>query len=186
MALRVIAGSVGGRRLVAPRGDARPTTDRLKEALFASLGRHRTDDASVLDLYAGSGALAIEALSRGAARAVLVDHDFAAQRAILANLETVGFRDVARFQRTTAGSFLAGRAAEAPFDVVFLDPPYDVPSSEIADVLRALADPPWLTDDATVVIERPKKGEPVTLPEGWCLEKERTYGDTLLVVARSG
>ncbi len=67
MTLRVIAGTVGGRRLVAPKGTTRPTTDRLKEALFASLGRHRTDDAVVLDLYAGSGALAIEALSRGAA-----------------------------------------------------------------------------------------------------------------------
>ncbi len=185
MALRVIAGSVGGRRLIAPQGDARPSTDRLKEALFASLGRHRTDDASVLDLYAGSGALAIEALSRGAERAVLVDHDFAAQRAILANLDAVGFRDVARFQRITVASFLAGEAAEAPFDVVFLDPPYDTPSSEVEAVLGALARPPWLSPGATVVIERPKAGDAIALPEAWRLEKERTYGDTRLVVANA-
>ena len=183
MTLRVIAGSVGGRRLVAPKGDTRPSTDRLKEALFSSLGRHRTDDASVLDLYAGSGALAIEALSRGAAHAVLVDHDRAAERAILANLDSVGFGDVARVQRTTVASFLAGEAAEAPFDVVFLDPPYDTPAAEIEAVLGALARPPWLSAGATVVIERPKAGDVVALPEGWRLEKERTYGDTRLVVA---
>ena len=116
---------------------------------------------------------------------MLVDHDVAAQRAILANLESVGFGEVARFQRTTAASFLAGGAAEAPFDVVFLDPPYDTPTSEVDDVLVELAVPPWLSSGATVVIERPKAGEAITLPEGWRLEKERTYGDTRLVVANA-
>src|SRR5436190_1269514 len=123
MSLRVIAGSAGGRRLVAPKGGARPSTDRLKEALFASLGPDRIDDARVLDLYAGSGALAIEALSRGAARAVLVDHAADAATAILTNLERVGFEGIARFQRSTAASFVAGPVPEAPFDLVFLDPP---------------------------------------------------------------
>lgn len=183
MSLRVIAGSAGGRRLVAPKGSARPTTDRLKEALFASLGRHRTDDASVLDLYAGSGALAIEALSRGAARAVLVDRDVAAEVAILANLQAVGFAADARFQRSTVATFLAASVPEAPFDVVFLDPPYDTPTAEVAAALTALAAGGLVAAGGTVVVERPKVGEPLTLPDGWGVEKERAYGDTLLVVA---
>jgi 16S rRNA (guanine966-N2)-methyltransferase len=183
MALRVIAGTVGGRRLVSPKGSARPTTDRLKEALFASLGRHRTDDATVLDLYAGSGALAIEALSRGARRAVLVDKDFGAEVAIRANLETTGFDDDARFQRSTVAAFLAAPVAEAPFDVVFLDPPYDTPAAEVSAALAALAAAGLVAPGGTVVIERPRHGEPLALPEGWGIEKERAYGDTLLVVA---
>jgi 16S rRNA (guanine966-N2)-methyltransferase len=185
MALRVIAGSAGGRRLVAPKGSARPTTDRLKEALFASLGRHRTDDAAVLDLYAGSGALAIEALSRGAARAVLVDRDVAAEVAIRANLSTTGFADVAAFVRSPVATFLRDDEPWGRFDLVLLDPPYDVPAPEVALVLQALADRPWLADGATVVIERPKDGEAVELPDGWEIEKERAYGDTLLVVANA-
>jgi 16S rRNA (guanine966-N2)-methyltransferase len=184
MALRVIAGSAGGRRLVAPKGGARPTTDRLKEALFASLGR-RSDDAVVLDLYAGSGALAIEALSRGAARAVLVDRDRDAEVAVAANLHTVGFDDVARFQRATVDAFLRAPIAEAPFDVVFLDPPYDTASEDVAGVLARLAAPGVLAAGATVVLERPKGGAPVALPAGWDPERERVYGDTVLVVART-
>jgi 16S rRNA (guanine966-N2)-methyltransferase len=184
MALRVIAGSAGGRRLVAPKGGARPTTDRLKEALFASLGR-RIDDAVVLDLYAGSGALAIEALSRGAARAVLVDRDRDAEVAVGANLRTVGFDGVARFQRATVDAFLRAPVAEAPFDVVFLDPPYDTGGEDVAGVLASLAAPGMLAGGATVVLERPKAGDPVALPASWEPERERVYGDTLLVVARA-
>ena len=183
MSLRVIAGSAGGRRLVAPKGSARPTTDRLKEALFASLGRHRIDDATVLDLYAGSGALAIEALSRGAARAVLVDSDPKAEDAILANLQAVGFGADARFQRSSVAAFLAASVPEAPFDVVFLDPPYDTPTAEVAAALTALAAGGLVAAGGTVVVERPKHGVPLPLPNGWGIEKERAYGDTLLVVA---
>ena len=185
MSLRVIAGSAGGRRLIAPKGTARPTTDRLKEALFASLGRHRIDHAQVLDLYAGSGALAIEALSRGAALAVLVDHDRAAEVAIRANLETTGFADVARFQRSTVHAFLTAPAPEAPFDLVFLDPPYDTSTVDVAAALAALAAGGLVAAGATVVMERPKHGERLPLPEGWGVEKERVYGDTLLVVANA-
>jgi 16S rRNA (guanine966-N2)-methyltransferase len=185
VALRVIGGSAGGRRLVAPKGAARPTTDRLKEALFASLGPHRTDEAVVLDLYAGSGALAIEALSRGATRAVLVDRDAAAEAAIRANLATTGFGEVATVVRSPVATFLRDDDPGGPFDLVLLDPPYDVPAAEVATVLDALARPPWLAQAATIVIERPKGGEAVELPGGWEIEKERVYGDTLLVVAIS-
>jgi 16S rRNA (guanine966-N2)-methyltransferase len=168
---------------VSPKGAARPTTDRLKEALFASLGRHRTEDATVLDLYAGSGALAIEALSRGATRAVLVDNDRAAEVAIRANLDTVGFADAARFRRSTVASFLAGPLPEVPFDLVLLDPPYGVATADVDEVLHQLARPGWVAPGGTVVVERPKGGDPLTMPDGWGVEKERAYGDTLLVVA---
>jgi 16S rRNA (guanine966-N2)-methyltransferase len=185
VALRVIAGTAGGRKLVAPKGDTRPTTDRVKEALFSSLGA-RVHDANVLDLYAGSGALAIEALSRGAARAVLVDRDRAAEHAIRANLDTTGFTDVARVRRSTVSSFLAGVIPHRPFDLVFLDPPYEVPGPELAGVLGTLAAEGAVATGATVVLERPKGSEPVLLPDGWGIEKARGYGDTLLVVARAG
>ncbi|HLM19073.1 MAG TPA: 16S rRNA (guanine(966)-N(2))-methyltransferase RsmD [Acidimicrobiia bacterium] len=185
MALRVIAGTAGGRKLVAPKGGARPTTDRLKEALFSSLGP-RVNDATVLDLYAGSGALAIEALSRGAGSAVLVDRDPAASAAMRANLETTGFVTDARVQRVDVGRFVTAPIADGPFDLVFLDPPYEVPSEEVAAVLAALAASDAVTVGGTVVLERPKSGEPVRLPDGWGIERERAYGDTLVVVARAG
>jgi 16S rRNA (guanine(966)-N(2))-methyltransferase RsmD len=191
MALRVIAGSVGGRKLVAPKGGARqggtrPSTDRLKEALFSSLGPARVHDAAVLDLYAGSGALGIEALSRGAARAVFVDRDAAAESAVRTNLRTTGFEDVARVQRATVAGFVARPVPEAPFDLVFLDPPYEVASTTVSEVLAALATAGLVVPGATVVVERPKSGEPVTLPDAWGIEKQRAYGDTLLVVAHAG
>ncbi|MFI5052929.1 MAG: 16S rRNA (guanine(966)-N(2))-methyltransferase RsmD [Acidimicrobiia bacterium] len=183
MALRVIAGTAGGRGLVAPKGDARPTTDRLKEALFASLGRQRVAGTSVLDLYAGSGALAIEALSRGADRAVLVDDDVAAGVAIGENLHALGFDDRARFERSTVAGFLGRPIPEAPFDLVLLDPPYDTPAAEVAAVLDLLGAGGVVAPGAMVVIERPKVGERVAVPSGWQIERERSYGDTLLVVA---
>jgi len=183
MSLRVIAGSVGGRKLVAPKGGARPTTDRVKEALFASLGAALIDGAAVLDLYAGSGALAIEALSRGASRAVLVDHDRAAVVAMEANLATTGFTEVAQIARAPVAAFL--RDGGGPFDLVFLDPPYDTPSTEVSAVLADLADRRIVAPGGTVVVERPKSGEPLVLPDPWKSEKERGYGDTLLVVAHA-
>jgi 16S rRNA (guanine(966)-N(2))-methyltransferase RsmD len=185
VALRVIAGTAGGRKLVAPKGDARPTTDRVREALFSSLG-DRVRDATVLDLYAGSGAVAIEALSRGAGSAVLVDRDTAATAAMRANLAATGFEGVARIERVDVMRFVTSPIRGAPFDLVFLDPPYDLPSAQVAAVLAALAAADAVTSDATVVLERPKSGEPVTLPPGWGTEKERAYGDTLLVVAHAG
>ena len=185
MALRVIAGTAGGRKLVAPKGDARPTTDRVREALFSSLG-DQVQDATVLDLYAGSGALAIEALSRGAGSAVLVDSDRNATAAMRANLTTTGFEGAARIERISVERFVTAPIRDAPFDLVFLDPPYEVPSAVVAEVLAALAGAEAITHGATVVVERAKAGEPIALPAGWGIEKERAYGDTLLVVAHAG
>jgi 16S rRNA (guanine966-N2)-methyltransferase len=181
--LRVIAGTAGGLPLVAPRGDrSRPTTDRVKESVFAALGPDRLEDLAVLDLYAGSGALAIEALSRGARHAVLVDRDRLAVDACRRNLASTRFEDRARVQCSTVGAFLdAGPPAEAPFGLVFVDPPYDLAPDEVARVLGALVDGPWLTGGASAVVERGAGGR-VDVPVGWSSGWERGYGDTLVTV----
>jgi 16S rRNA (guanine966-N2)-methyltransferase len=180
----VIAGVAGGLALVAPKGGAaRPTTDRVKESLFGALGPDRLVDASVLDLYAGSGALAIEALSRGAARAVLVDRDHAAVTAIRRNLATTRLRGQARVQRSTVATFLAGKPpAERPFDLVFLDPPYASSSTELSRVLSGLDGSGWLAEGTTLVVERPSGVGPAPAPEAWKATWERAYGDTLVTV----
>ena len=121
--MRVIAGELKGQRLVAPRGwKVRPTSDRVREAIFSALGE-RAVGASVLDLYCGTGALAIEALSRGAARAVLVDRD---TRPALGNVERLGLGELARLVRADAGRWLAAASGEGGdrFDLVFVDAPY--------------------------------------------------------------
>jgi 16S rRNA (guanine966-N2)-methyltransferase len=180
----VIAGAAGGLALVAPKGgSARPTTDRVKESVFGALGPDRLVDASVLDLYAGSGALAIEALSRGAARAVLVDRDHAALTAIRRNLATTRLRGQARVQGSTVATFLGGKPpAERPFDLVFIDPPYSATSAELGRVLSGLDRSGWLVESATVVVERPSGAGTVPAPGAWKATWERAYGDTLVTV----
>jgi 16S rRNA (guanine966-N2)-methyltransferase len=180
----VIAGEVGGLRLVAPKGlDTRPTTDRVKESLFAALGPDRIDDVSVLDLYAGSGALGIEALSRGARQALLVDRDPEARKAIHENLEHTRLADRARVQRAEVVSTLKSpRPPEAPFDLVFLDPPYDFTDDELSPVLELLVTEGWLSAGATVVLERPARSSP-RWPEKLVLVWERSYGDTVVLIA---
>jgi 16S rRNA (guanine966-N2)-methyltransferase len=183
MALRVISGEARGRHLVAPASGARPTADRVKEALFNSLGPARVEGASVLDLYAGSGALAIEALSRGAERAVLVDDDRRAHAAITANLDATGFADRARLVRIRASAFVARLAgSEDRFDLVFADPPYDLPPDDLGAVLAALAESGALAEAASVIVET-RRGSAPQLPARWSVGWERAYGDTLLTVA---
>ena len=181
----MIAGEAGGLRLAAPKGTrTRPTADRVKEALFAALGPDRLLGAAVLDCYAGSGALAIEALSRGASSAVLVDRDPLAVDAIRRTLSSTGFLERARVQRRGVGGFVkAAPPPEAPFDLVFFDPPYDQPAGELAGVLTAVAQPTWLNSDGTIVIERASSSGPPALPPGWAVSWSRVYGDTLLVLA---
>src|ERR1700756_415011 len=137
--MRVIAGIYGGRSLVAPRGrSTRPTSDRVREALFSILGADSLEGARVLDLFAGSGALAIEALSRGAAEATLVDSSAVAVDAIRRNLSALGLDAQVRRQR--ASVFLErARAAERQYDLVFLDPPYHQPSALGRELSASLA-----------------------------------------------
>jgi 16S rRNA (guanine966-N2)-methyltransferase len=169
-----------------PGDGTRPTTERVREAVFSSLGGEAVD-ASVLDLYAGTGAMAIEALSRGAARAVLVDNDRAATALCRRNLATTGFAEVGRVVETTVAAFVAlPSPAEAPFRIVTLDAPYATPSDEIDAVLRALAAPGWLAPNATAVVERGVRAPIDPVPPGWRLRSARAYGDTLVTLLSAG
>ena len=180
--LRVVAGSLRGRRLVAPTGDAvRPTKDVVKEAVFSALdARGAIRDATVLDLYAGTGSLAIEALSRGATRAVLVERDRAALAALTQNVEQLDLGARTAVVRLDVDRFLAGRPpGEAPFDLVVADPPYDTTDDTIRGLVRALGAPGWLAVGAVVAVERPVRAG-VAVPEGFRACWERTFGDTLV------
>ena len=181
--MRVIAGAFRGRRLTVPAGDGvRPTKDIVREAVFSALdARGAIVEAAVLDLYAGSGALAIESLSRGATSAVLVERDRAALDAIGQNISLLGIGGNARVARATVESFLAGPPPrEAPFDLVFADPPYETPDPEIAALVHALRGPGWIAADALIVVERPARA-PNAAPSGFRACWERTFGDTLVV-----
>jgi 16S rRNA (guanine966-N2)-methyltransferase len=173
--MRVIAGTYGGRELTAPKGRAtRPTSDRVREALFSILGD--IDGLSVLDLFAGSGALAIEALSRGADRATLVDSAAPAIAAIKRNLESLGA--VAEVVRQPAARFLQAASRDArQYDLIFLDPPYRHASPLGRELSSALM--PILAVDARVVAESDRRS-----PLGLELPvlDERRYGDTLIQI----
>jgi 16S rRNA (guanine966-N2)-methyltransferase len=172
--MRVIAGELGGRRLHAPRGRAtRPTSDRVREALFAMLGE--LDGERVLDLFAGSGALGIEALSRGAVEAVFVERDRAALRALSANLDALALTAPrAQVRRSDALAALqAARRREETYDLLFIDPPYNQARDWGPELTVALA--PLLGPAARVVVESDRRA-PLELELE--LERERRYGDT--------
>lgn len=175
---RIIAGRAKGRRLRVPRGGARPTTDRVRESLFAALDHLLGGFAGtrVLDLYAGSGALGLEAASRGATRVVLVERDRAAAAVARANADVVGAPGV-RVVTSPVVAHLAG-AAE-PFDVVLLDPPYALAAGSLEQVLARLPRG-WLAPGAVVVVERPTKGGQFTWPDGIVATRQSAYGATTL------
>lgn len=178
--MRVVAGEARGRRLVAPDGrDTRPTLDRVREAMFNSLvSLDVVDGARVLDLYAGSGALGIEALSRGAGHATFVDNDRAARRAITENLATTGLGDRAEVVAVDTVSFLRRVDGDGTrsFDLVLLDPPYATDDATWLDVL-ALVEP--LAPGGVVVVESDRE---VSLPVGWHALRAKRYGGTLVSV----
>ena len=174
--MRVVAGAYKGRRLHAPRGEGtRPTADRVREAVFSILAD--VEGARVLDLYAGSGALAIEALSRGAASAVLVERDPRAVEAIARNVEATGAAAVVRKRDVVAylGSPAAGD--DGPFDLVFADPPYSSADRVAAPLTERL--PAFLAEDARIVTESDKR---MPLSLDLPLARERTYGDVRIAV----
>jgi len=172
--MRVVGGELGGRRLRAPAGGrTRPTADKVREALFSILGD--VTGARVLDLYAGSGALGIEALSRGASEATFVDSARAATAAIRRNLEDLGLEGTVH--RGDAVRFLDVAAGESLFDIVFCDPPYDSAGAVAGMLAERL--PSVLADSALIVTESDKRN-PLVLP--FPLVRERTYGDTRLAV----
>jgi 16S rRNA (guanine966-N2)-methyltransferase len=185
MVVRVVAGAYKGRRLIAPRRKAtRPTQDIVREALFAMLGS--VDDAHVLDLFAGSGALGIEALSRGAATATFVDSDLAAVRAVRENLARISVEQSrgmtadaeARVARAGVSVFLRAAARKGQqWSLVFCDPPYRL-AHRLAEQLEELL-PPVLADEARIVCESSVR-QPLKLQIP--LLKERHYGDTLIAI----
>jgi 16S rRNA (guanine966-N2)-methyltransferase len=180
--MRIVAGTLGGRRFTAPSGtDTRPTSDRVREALFSALGD--VEGAVVLDLFAGSGALALEALSRGAARAVLVDDDARAAATIRKNFEALGVgSERATLRRRDALKALrdASEAGES-YDLVFLDPPYRLATGLGPDLADSLA--PVLAPGARVIGESDRR-TPLDLP-GLSTTFERRYGDTLLRIHKA-
>jgi 16S rRNA (guanine966-N2)-methyltransferase len=169
--MRIIAGLAKGRRLLAPRdGGTRPMTDRAREGLFSSLGG-RVAEARVLDLYAGTGSLGLEALSRGARSAVFVERGRAALTALRANVAAAGLGG--RVVAGDVGEYL-GRA-EGPFDLVFVDPPYALPLGSVEQVLGGLVR--LLAEDGTAVLHR-RAGEGLTPPPGLGVADRRRYGDS--------
>jgi 16S rRNA (guanine966-N2)-methyltransferase len=178
---RIVAGEARGRRLQVPAGaGTRPTADRVREAMFSAVesARGGWSGARVLDLYAGSGALGLEALSRGADVAEMVELARRALAALRHNVKVVGLPG-ARVVADRVERHVVGRPGE-PFDVVLLDPPYSVADAAVTEVLGNLVRRRWLTDDALVVVERSTRGGPLTWPSGLEALRERRYGETTL------
>lgn len=196
---RIVSGSLGGRTIpgIVSKG-TRPTSDRVREALFSRLdGWDALAGARVLDLYAGTGALAFESLSRGAAHALIVELHAPSARSLGAAARELGLADRCTVRAGRAETVAAQLAAEAgagtqpeaagsgeaadsrePWTLVFLDPPYDVPTDTLETLLVTLR--PALADDALVVIERSSRTRPITWPEGWADDGTKSYGETVL------
>ncbi|GIF73097.1 16S rRNA (guanine(966)-N(2))-methyltransferase RsmD [Asanoa siamensis] len=183
---RIVAGTLGGRRLAAPPGaGTRPTSDRVREALFSSVeSMVDLDGARFADLYAGSGAVGLEALSRGAAHVLLVESDARAARTIRANLATLDAAPAARLVTDRVAAVLDRGPDDGPYDVVFADPPYAVTDEEIAAMVTALVGGGWLAAGAVLVVERSSRGGPLPQVEGVTSVRSRRYGETTLWYGR--
>ena len=181
---RVIAGQAGGRRLIVPKGQTRPTSDRAREGLFGSVISMAGPLAGkrVLDLYAGSGAVGLEALSRGASHVTLVESAAPAVRAIRANVAALGLPGV-RVIADRVERFLAAAPGER-YDLVFADPPYALPQADLTAVLSTLA-PAWLAPDAVVVVERASRDPDLTWPDGYVPDRARRYGEATFWYGRA-
>ena len=181
--MRIVGGDLRGRTLRAVRGETtRPTADRVRQSLFDLLGQ-RCDGLRVLDLYAGTGALALEAVSRGAAHATLIEKDPKAASAIQRNLDELGCADRCTLLREDVARALPRLAGEE-FDLVFSDPPYALQAAQ--RTLDELARWRLLAPRGRVVVERDRREPGPALPEGFSPLDERRYGDTLMLVARRG
>ena len=181
---RIVGGVAKGRRLAVPPRGTRPTSDRAREALFNSLaGLLDIGGARALDLFAGTGALGLEALSRGAAAASFVESDRAACEILRRNVETVGLPG-AEIHRRPAVAHLLGASADEPFDLVFADPPYAFDEHQLGVLLTALASPLWLADGAIVVVERSARVGGPKWPEPIEAIKHKRYGAGVLWYGR--
>lgn len=182
---RIIGGTAGGRRLRTPPGDrTRPTSDRVREALFSALESQRGNliGARFLDLYAGSGALALEAASRGADPVVAVESDRRTARLIAANVVDLGLP--CRVVAQPVERWLATPAPD-PFDLVVADPPYALDNDDLVAVLGLLVTGGWVVDGATVVVERSTRTPEPVWPVGLEPVRSRDYGETVLWYLRA-
>ncbi|QHE72100.1 16S rRNA (guanine(966)-N(2))-methyltransferase RsmD [Rhodococcus sp. WAY2] len=179
---RIIAGLAGGRRLRVPPSGTRPTSDRVREALFSALNsRMDLEGASVLDLYAGSGALGLEALSRGADRVLLVESDAKAAGVISQNVSAVGLPGAA--VRTAPVSAVLAGTADRVYDLVLADPPYAVDDGAVQTVLSDLRGHGWVADGSIVVLERSSRSPETSWPEGYAPVKAKKYGEARIELA---
>jgi 16S rRNA (guanine966-N2)-methyltransferase len=177
--MRVIAGTAKGVRLGPVPAGTRPLSDRGREGLFSSLGA-RVEDARCVDLFAGTGALGIEAISRGAASCLFVDRAAAAVRAIRENLSRAGVEDGATVVRADARDALD--RAEGPFDLAFVDPPYDHDREELGQIIGRLG--PLMAPGGGMALTRPKKDATDVIPIHWIVIRLLTYGDTQILICR--
>lgn len=177
---RVIAGRAGGRRLAVPPGTGtRPTSDRAREGLLStwqSLLGGPLEGERVLDLYAGSGAVGLEALSRGASHTLLVEADARAARVIRENVKSLGLPG-AEVRAGKAEQIIRTPAPADPYDLVFLDPPYRVTDRDLREILLTLRSGGWLAPEAIVTVERSTRGGEFRWPEGFDAVKARRYGE---------
>ncbi|MFI6856216.1 16S rRNA (guanine(966)-N(2))-methyltransferase RsmD [Streptomyces sp. NPDC050416] len=177
---RVIAGTAGGRRLAVPPGTGtRPTSDRAREGLFStwqSLLGGPLDGERVLDLYAGSGAVGLEALSRGAGHALLVEADARAARTVRDNVKSLGLPG-AEVRSGKAEQIIRTSPPGEPYDLAFLDPPYAVTDDDLREILLTLRTEGWLTQEAIVTVERSTRGGEFRWPEGFEALRARRYGE---------
>ncbi len=182
---RIIAGAAKGRRLAVPPAGTRPTSDRVREAVFSALGsRMDFDDARVLDLFAGSGGLALEALSRGAAEVLLVESDSKAVEVARANIATVGLPG-ASVRRGRVQKVL-DEGSKVPYELVFADPPYGIEEEEITAMLAALCAHSWLAEGALVVLERSSRCPQSHWPTQVEDVQVKRYGETRVEFGRVG
>jgi 16S rRNA (guanine966-N2)-methyltransferase len=181
---RIIAGSAGGRRIQVPPGKGtRPTSDRAREGIFSTLGSLQgLEGMRFLDLYAGSGAIGLEAVSRGAAHALLVEADQKAVRTIRANISALGFGEQTGVVADKVERVLAKPCAE-PYDIVFADPPYA--DRSVNEVLGLLRDNGWLAPGAVVAYERESRGDDLAWPAGYVEERVRRYGEAAVWYGRA-
>lgn len=178
--MRISGGDARGIKLKVPKR-VRPASERVRHAVFASLASH-VPDACVLDLYAGSGAYGLEAVSRGAASAVLVEHDHEAANACRANASATGLSERVRIRRSAVDRYLKHQAAaDGPFDLVFADPPYAAPVPALLERLEGV-----LVPDGRVVLERRFGDEAPPDVPGLVVEADRRYGDTRVLVLTRG
>nr|CAA19190.1 hypothetical protein MLCB1243.09 [Mycobacterium leprae] len=179
---RIIGGVARGRRIVVPQWGARPTTDRVRESLFNIVAAQRElTGLAVLDLYAGSGALGLEALSRGAASTLFVESDKRTVAVIERNVTALGLVGARPRCGPVATVLAAGTAS--PMDLVLADPPYAIDTAEVEAVLATLTTYGWARPGTVAVIERGAASVPLTWPAGWSSWQSRGYGDTRLELA---